>query len=142
MSKRVKIIFSSLFIFSLLLSACHKYAEDSRRSILTPKDRLARNWTFESYEKDGITTTPTTEEQFTLQFKKNTNYIKSRIIGGQDSIIEYGFWDLNGTKTNLQMLIYDSTNTLELEIIKLSTKEFKIRDIEGVSKTTYRFIAQ
>lgn len=142
MSKGVKIIFSSLFIFSLLLSACHKYEEDSRRTFLTPKDRFARIWIFDSYEKDGITTIPSADEQYTLQFKKNTNYIKSRIIGGQDSIIEYGFWDLNGSKTNLQMLIYDSTTTLESEIIKLSNKEFKIRDLEGTSKTTYRFIAQ
>ncbi|GEM_PF-4481435 len=142
MSKRVKIILSSLFIFSLLFSACHKYAEDSRRSILTPKDRFARKWTFESYEKDGVLFTPTVEEQFTLEFKKNTNYIKSRIIGGQDSIIEYGFWGLNGAKTNLEMLIYDSTNTIEMEIVKLSNKEFKIRDLEGDSKKTYRFIVQ
>ncbi len=142
MSKKVKIIFSFLFIFSLILSACHKYEEDTRRSILTPKDRFARTWVLESFEKDGVTTTLTSDEQYSLQFKKNTNYIKSRIIGGQDSILEYGFWNLNDSKTNLKMLIYDSITPIETEIIKLSNKEFKIRDLEGVSKTTYKYIVQ
>ncbi len=142
MSKKVKIIISSLFIFSLIVSACHKYEEDTRRTILTPKDRFARTWILESFEKDGVTTTLTAEEQYSLQFKKNTNYIKSKTIGDQDSILEYGFWNLNDSKTNLKMLIYDSITPIETEIIKLSNKEFKIRDLEGVSKTTYKYIVQ
>ena len=142
MSKKVKIIISSLFIFSLIVSACHKYEEDTRRTILTPKDRFARTWILESFEKDGVTTTLTAEEQYSLQFKKNTNYIKSKTIGYQDSILEYGFWNLNDSKTNLKMLIYDSITPIETEIIKLSNKEFKIRDLEGVSKTTYKYIVQ
>ena len=40
------------------------------------------------------------------------------------------------------MLIYDSITPIETEIIKLSNKEFKIRDLEGVSKTTYKYIVQ
>lgn len=134
-----------LFVLSIsvvfIFSSCKKYPESQNFTILTPKDRFARSWILESYDKDGITTAASALDPLTIVFKKNSTYIKTTILGPVTTT-ELGRWNLNAENTNLEILPLDSTVIQEAEIIKLTTKEFKIREFKAVSPITYKFVVQ
>jgi hypothetical protein len=131
----------ALLFFALLFTACKKYPESQNFTILTPKDRFARNWILKSYEKNGVTTESPVADLVTLLFKKNSTYSKTIVVGGVTAM-ELGRWNLSSGNANLEILPLDSTVIQETEILKLTTKEFKVREITGVSPITYTFVVQ
>ena len=131
----------SLLFFVLLFTACKKYPESQNFTILTPKDRFARSWILKSYEKNGVTTESPVADPVTLLFKKNSTYSKTIAEGGVTAM-EVGRWNLSSGNANLELLPQDSTVIQETEIRKLTTKEFKVREITGVSPITYTFVVQ
>lgn len=134
-----KVIISILFAFIFI--SCKKYEESQNFTILTPKDRFARSWILQSYDKDGITTDVSASDPITILFKKNSTYVKTTIMGAVTST-ELGRWNLNAEKTYLEMLPLDSTIIQETEIIKLTNKEFKVREFKEISPVTYKFVVQ
>ena len=132
---------ATLLFFTLIFTACKKYPESQNFTILTPKDRFARSWILKSYEKNGVTTESTVSDPVTLLFKKNSTYSKTTVVGGATAM-ELGRWNLSSGNTNLELLPQDSTVIQETEIRKLTTKEFKVREITGVSPITYTFVVQ
>ena len=131
----------ALLFFVLLFTACKKYPESQNFTILTPKDRFARNWILKSYEKNGVTTESPVADPVTIVFKKNSTYSKTIVVGAVTTS-DLGRWNLSSGNTNLVLLPLDSTVIQETEILKLTTKEFKVREITGVSPITYTFVVQ
>lgn len=133
--------FIALLFFALLFTTCQKYPESQNFTILTPKDRFARSWILKSYEKGGIATEAPASDPITIVFKKTSTYSKTILVGTVTKT-ELGRWDLSSGNTNLELLPLDSTVIQETEIIKLTNKEFKVRELTGVSPITYTFIVQ
>lgn len=131
----------ALLFFALLFTACKKYPESQNFTILTPKDRFARTWILKSYVKNGLTTESPVSDPVTIVFKKNSTYSKTIVESGVTAM-ELGHWNLSSGNTNLEVLPLDSTVIQETEILKLTTKEFKVREITGVSPITYTFVVQ
>ena len=131
----------ALLFFVLLFTTCQKYPESQNFTILTPKDRFARSWILKSYEKNGVTTEAPVAEPVTIVFKKNSTYSKTIVVGAVTTS-ELGRWNLSSGNTNLVLLPLDSTVIQETQIRKLTNKEFKVREITGVSPITYTFIVQ
>lgn len=129
-----------LFAFALLAvvaTACSKYEEGSKFTLLTKKMRIVNTWKLDkiTYTSGGMSTTSTGD--VTLDIKKDNTYESTGTWGGF-SFTETGTWDFNSDKT--KVIFTDSngdavTNT----IIKLKNKEMSFEDVDGnvTTRTDY-----
>tara|TARA_R110002072_G_scaffold16048_1_gene63450 strand:+ start:31459 stop:31875 length:417 start_codon:yes stop_codon:yes gene_type:complete len=119
-----------LFAFALLaiaVTACSKYEEGSKFTILSKKARMANTWTLSSFTANGISQpiTGTSTMELTKDGKATTT-----ISFGGFSGSEVGTWAFSSNKEELILTDSDG-DTQTMTIVQLKNKDLKLRQVDS-----------
>lgn len=137
-------IFAKLFVVASLLlvvTACNKYEEGSKFTILTAKSRMVNDWTISKISYTINSTTTETTGNGTLSIAKDGTYKESTSVQvpflGLVTTTTEGTWTFNGDKT--EVTFTDSNgNSNTSTIIKLKNKELSLSSTEETTGTVTR----
>lgn len=125
MKKSIGIKLFTFALLALVVTACSKYEEGSKFTLLTKKARMVNTWTLTSYTVDGDAQTISGTQKYDLQ--KDGTAVVSWSSGGFTAS-DTGKWDFNSDKTSV---IFTDSNgdTDTFEIVQLKNKDLKLRQI-------------
>ena len=107
----------------IAFAGCKKYDDGPTISIMPKKMRLDRTWKVEKTITAGQTTTGSNDN--TVQFKGDGTVISSMILGS-GTFTNNGTWEFGSKKETIRITYGSSTS--EATILRLTTKEFWIKD--------------
>lgn len=126
-----------LFAFALLAvvaTACSKYEEGSKFTLLTKKSRIANTWKITALTADGndiLSLSTVSQIEATKDGKWNVTYTL-----GSLSTIDEGKWELSSDKTKL-VVTDESGDVTESTIVRLAKDEMKLtRSDNGIVYNT------
>ena len=134
-----------IFAFALTLTAagissCGKYEEGPKFSLLSKKARVTNTWKLTKVEWNGQDNTPSESSySLTMTLKDDETLTATYTI----FTIPYnvtGTWAFSSDKANL--ILTDNSGTSTNEIIRLTNKEMKLRQIDAGDTTVNTFTAQ
>lgn len=134
------ILLKSMAVLSLLFvfTACSKYEEGSKFTILTKKQRMVNTWTLSSFTVNG--NSQTISGTITWDLQKDGTAVITWSSGGA-SLSDTGSWDFGNDKADLVMT--DSNGAVETyEIVQLKNKDLKVRQTEGSNVFIWTFTGE
>jgi hypothetical protein len=138
MKKSIAIKSFALLALVFVFTACSKYEEGSKFTILTKKARMVNTWTLSSFTVDG--NAQTIAGTNTWDIKKDGTATVS-ISSGGFSFSDTGTWDFNSDKTNL--VVTDSDGDIEeYTIVQLKDKDLKLKQVENNIETVWTFTGE
>jgi hypothetical protein len=128
-------------LVSLAITACSKYEEGSKFTVMTKKSRLVNEWNITKFTTtySGVSNTETVTGM-AVSIKKDNTYTMTYTSNGS-SFSESGTWAFSDDKEKLIMTDADgdiSTST----IVLLKNKEMKLKDVNGEYETITELAAQ
>ena len=136
------LILVSFLGIALMFSSCGKYEEGPSLSLLSKKARVAGEWVYESMTVNGtdVTLTEDMKNSSTVLEKDGTGKVNAvSVIGTFSMDLE---WKFNDDKTKFMTRTKDLTTGQfddewsESEILRLTNKEFWMKDVETVAGVT------
>ncbi len=131
-------LIKSFAIFSLLLvvTACSKYEEGSKFTVLTKTARMVNTWTLTGSSYNGNAQTLVGTQSWKLEKDGTATY---NATSGSFTFSDIGKWAFTSDKASI--IITDSSGDSEtLEIVQLKNKDLKLRQTDSngnVTLTTY-----
>ena len=137
----------AFYAFALTLSAaglssCGKYEEGPGFSLMSKKARVTNTWKLTKVEVNGQDQTPSSSSySLTMNLKDDETLTATYTI----FTIPYnvtGTWAFSSNKANLILTDNTNSNTSTNEIIRLTNKEMKLRQIDAGDTTVNTYTAQ
>ena len=129
-----------LFAFALLavaITACSKYEEGSKFTVLSKKARMANTWTLSSLTVNEVSQAISGTN--TMLLTKDGSATTTWASGGF-SVSEQGTWVFSGNKEEL--IVTDSDGDVETyTIIQLKNKDLKLKQVNTTGSTTITTIS-
>lgn len=130
-------LIKSFAVLSLLLvvTACSKYEEGSKFTVLTKTQRMVNTWTLTSMTYNGNAQTIQGTHKWKLEKDGKATYSYE---SGSFTFSDIGTWAFTSDKANV--IITDSSNDADMyEIVQLKNKDLKLRQVDGddITITTY-----
>ncbi|MBM3429991.1 MAG: lipocalin family protein [Bacteroidetes bacterium] len=136
----------AIYVFALSLTAagissCGKYEEGPGFSLMSKKARVTNTWKLTKVEVNGQDNTPSESSySFTMTLKDDETLSASISAFGFPPYNVTGTWAFNSDKSDL--ILTDNTGTSTNEIIRLTNKEMKLRQIDAGDTTVSTYTAQ
>ena len=132
MKTTFKIGFAAIIVASTLFSSCGKYDDGPKISLASKKSRICRAWTIEKFV-DGATgtETPCTAGCGNIEYLKDGTYKN----GGY--LVVNTKWQFSSDKDKLE-IIFGTTTVSTDNIIRLTSKEFWVRDETSKDERHYK----
>lgn len=131
MKKSFGIKLFAFALMALVVTACSKYEEGSKFTLLSKKSRVANTWTLASYTVDG--TSQTLSGTTTWELTKEGGATLT-VSGGGFSFSDSGSWAFGNDKQDLVLTDSDG-DTETYEIVMLKSKDLKLRQTTTVLGT-------
>jgi len=134
------IFYSAILFLGAFVTSCGKYEEGPKFTLLSKKARMTNEWKFTKQESNGIDTTPNESEfSVTMTLKEDGTASVVMVVFGLP--LNYsGEWAFSDDKEEL--ILSDDTGTQNLEIIKLTNSELKVRQMQGNDEIVTTYTAQ
>lgn len=135
----------AIYVFALSLTAagissCGKYEEGPGFSLMSKKARVTNTWKLTKVEVNGQDNTPSESSySFTMTLKDDETLSASQTIFSLPYNVT-GTWAFSSDKANLILTANSETSTYE--IIRLTNKEMKLRQIDAGDTTVNTYTAQ
>ena len=135
----------AIYVFALSLTAagissCGKYEEGPGFSLMSKKARVTNTWKLTKVEWNGEDNTPSESSySLTMTLKDDETLSASYTIFNLPYNVT-GTWAFSSDKANL--ILTDNSGTSTNEIIRLTNKEMKLRQIDAGDTTVNTFTAQ
>lgn len=135
----------AIYVFALTLTAagissCGKYEEGPGFSLMSKKARVTNTWKLTKVEVNGQDNTPSESSySFTVTLKDDETLSASQTIFSLPYNVT-GTWAFSSDKANLILTANSETSTYE--IIRLTNKEMKLRQIDAGDTTVNTYTAQ
>ena len=135
----------AIYVFALSLTAagissCGKYEEGPGFSLMSKKARVTNTWKLTKVEVNGQDNTPSESSySLTMTLKDDETLSASYTIFNLPYNVT-GTWAFSSDKANL--ILTDNSGTSTNEIIRLTNKEMKLRQIDAGDTTVNTFTAQ
>ncbi len=135
----------AIYVFAISLTAagissCGKYEEGPGFSLMSKKARVTNTWKLTKVEVNGQDNTPSESSySFTMTLKDDETVSASQTIFGLPYNVT-GTWAFSSDKANLILTANSETSTNE--IIRLTNKEMKLRQIDAGDTTVNTYTAQ
>jgi len=135
--KKLIIYSFALFVLGTSISSCSKYEEGPKFALSTKKSRLVGDWKLVKQSENGTdmnlsngSSTASINEDGT--YKTNTSYT---VLGLPVSFDSDGKWEFNDDKSQVLFTETGASTTTRLTILKLASKELKLKQIDGADTT-------
>jgi hypothetical protein len=142
------LIIASFLGIALLFSACGKYEEGPKLSLMSKKARVAGEWKIDKVTVNGteVTLDETTKSMVMTLEKDGTG--KTKVTWGGLTVESELEWKFNDDKTKLMSRGKDlngnwDTEWSESEIMQLKNKEMMLKDVDttgGVTTTSITYL--
>lgn len=135
--------FVLLAISMVALSSCSKYEEGSKFTLLSKKARVVGDWTLTDLSVNGISQN-LSSLSIEPTFKKDDTYTITTtvtILGVTVPSTETGTWKFSSDKLDL-VRTDSNSNVTSSEIVRLASKEMKLKEVEGATTTIWTFEAK
>ncbi len=135
----------AIYVFAISLTAagissCGIYEEGPGFSLMSKKARVTNTWKLTKVEVNGQDNTPSESSySFTMTLKDDETVSASQTIFGLPYNVT-GTWAFSSDKANLILTANSETSTNE--IIRLTNKEMKLRQIDAGDTTVNTYTAQ
>ena len=135
----------AIYVFALSLTAagissCGKYEEGPGFSLMSKKARVTNTWKLTKVEVNGQDNTPSESSySLTMTLKDDETLSATYTIFTLPYNVT-GTWAFNSDKSDL--ILTDNSGTSTNEIIRLTNKEMKLRQIDAGDTTVNTFTAQ
>ncbi|MBL4862428.1 MAG: lipocalin family protein [Crocinitomicaceae bacterium] len=126
MKKSIAIKFFAFTLLVVMATACSKYEEGSKFTVLTKKSRVVNTWKVSSYtvSANGVDLSFTTGIS-EIEMTKD-GVMKTVITAGSISSTDTGTWTFSSDKS--QLILTDSSGEITIQdIIKLKKDEMKLQ---------------
>lgn len=127
----------AFFMLGASVSSCSKYEEGPNFALSTKKSRLVGDWKLVKLNENGTdanltnyTGTASIKDDGT--FSMNVSYT---LIGIPFSFDSEGKWEFNDDKTQVLFTETGESTTTSLIILKLASKELKLKEVDGTDVT-------
>lgn len=114
-------------LIALVMTACSKYEEGSKFTLLTKKARMTNTWTMTSRTVDGIEDASLIMTTTTWELSKDGTAKVSTNVGGTQA--EEGTWKFSHNKSKLEVDIFANHDIWD--IIQLKNKSLKLYKFFG-----------
>ncbi|MFM7682568.1 MAG: lipocalin family protein [Bacteroidota bacterium] len=133
---------SPLFIMLIVLSlvSCGKYEEGPGISLRTKKNRITNTWKLTKAEVNGVDQTPSPSSYSLTMTLKDDETLTANYTIFTVPINTSGNWAFSSDKLNL--ILTDNTGSSTNNILRLTNKELKLRQIDAGDTTVNTFTAQ
>ncbi|MBL1280586.1 MAG: lipocalin family protein [Fluviicola sp.] len=133
MKKSIGIKLFAFALLALTITACSKYEEGSKFTVLTKKARMVNTWTLSSYTVNDISQALGAVTS-TMELSKDGKYVSTWSSGGFSSS-EVGTWAFSSNKEEL--IVIDSSGNVEtFTIVMLKNKDLKLKQVETFITTS------
>lgn len=137
MKKSITFKLYAFALMAVMVSACSKYEEGSKFTVLTKKSRIVNVWKVSSVTVNGIDVTVLFGNTESVEMKKDGTMTTSYVLGAT----EEGLWNLSGDK--LELVTFDSNgNESRGKIIKLKKDELKLEYTEPGSTIVLEYVTK
>lgn len=119
------------------ISSCCKYEEDPNFALSTKKSRLVGDWKLVKLNENG-TDSNLSNYSGTASIKDDGTYtMKTTIttLGIPFSFDADGKWEFNDDKTQVSFTETGESTSTNLIILKLASKELKLKEVDGTDVT-------
>lgn len=135
----------AIYVFALSLTAagissCGKYEEGPGFSLMSKKARVTNTWKLTKVEWNGQDNTPSESSYSLTMTLKDDETLSATYTILNIPYNVTGTWAFSSDKTNL--ILTDNSGTSTNEIIRLTNKEMKLRQIDAGDTTVNTFTAQ
>lgn len=125
MKNTVKIF--AFALVAIVMTACSKYEEGSKFTLLSKKSRMANTWTLKTFTVNDVQ--QVLGGTSTLEMDKDGK-ATSTWTNSFGSSSDIGSWEFSGDKEEL--VVTDSDGDVErFEIVMLKSKDLKLRQVEN-----------
>jgi len=131
----------ALLIASTLISSCSKYEEGPKLALSSKKARLVGDWKLTKQVENDV---EENLENYVLNLTiSEDNSIKLEaiytVLGVPFTTTKEGTWDFNSDKTQIQVTETGNSSSNSYIIVKLATKELKLKEVDGsdITVSTY-----
>jgi len=133
--KKLMIYSFALLMAGTIVTSCSKYEEGPKLTLASKKARLTGDWKLVSINNNGTTQTVSGYESSVLIEKDGTikNTVTYSILGTPNTITQNGTWEFSDDKTKVLVKLNGSSNTDEFIIVRLASKELKLKQVDGES---------
>lgn len=138
--KKITLFLFAAFLVGASISSCGKYEEGPKFTLQSKKARMTNTWIYTKSENNGVDNTPDPNYYtLTLTLKDDgTALADFTLLGVPYS--ESGNWAFSDNKEEL--ILTDPSGTQNLEIIKLTKNELKVKQIENGDEIVTTYTAQ
>ncbi len=135
----------AIYVFALSLTAagissCGKYEEGPGFSLMSKKARVTNTWKLTKVEWNGEDNTPSESSYSLTMTLKDDETLSATYTVFNIPYNVTGTWAFSSDKANL--ILTDNSGTSTNEIIRLTNKEMKLRQIDAGDTTVNTFTAQ
>lgn len=143
MKKSLTIKAFAFALLAIVATACSKYEEGSKFTVLTKKSRVVNTW---KLDRATLTIDATGTEQdvtpanttIIVETQKDGTAITTTTVGSLSST-DNGTWAFNDDKSSL--IVTDSSgDAMTYEIVKLKANEMKLRASENGTTTVIEYV--
>jgi hypothetical protein len=125
---------------ALVLFSCGKYEEGPGFSLLSKKNRVTNTWKLTKVEVNGQDETPAASSySLTMTLKEDETLAATYSIFNAP-FNSTGTWAFSSDKSDL--ILTDNSGSSTNEILRLTNKEMKLRQIDAGDTTVNTFTAQ
>ena len=123
----------SLIVATTFLSSCSKYDEGSKFTLLSKKSRMVNDWHLMSKSVGAFEINLSgISKHLKLSKDGSLEYTETFIVLGQTyEEITYGTWEFSDDKSKLVLQETGGTITGEYTILKLTSSELKVQQIDS-----------
>lgn len=115
-----------------VVASCSKYEEGSKFTLLSKKARLVGEWKVTNIEVNG---TAQNLNGFTYnnEFEKDGTFTSTVVYGGT-TFTDQGTWKFSDDKADL-IVTNSNGDVTTLEIVRLASKDLKVKETDGSDVT-------
>lgn len=136
--KKLTIILSIIVGATMLFSSCGKYEEGPAFSLATKTARLSGEWLLKEVTVNNVAQDMSTEGQISMTLKKDQTGSMSITFFGA-TLSEPIEWKFSDDKLNLMIKEVDDNEWNISEIIRLTSKELWLRDVDDNTTTVIKY---
>lgn len=136
----MKISLLHVLLIVLSLVSCGKYEEGPGISLRTKKNRITNTWKLTKVEVNGVDQTPSPSSYSLTMTLKDDETLTANYTIFTAPFNTSGNWAFSSDKLNL--ILTDNTGSSTNNILRLTNKELKLRQIDAGDTTVNTFNAQ
>jgi len=123
----------ALLMVSTIVTSCSKYEEGPNFALSSKKARLTGDWKLTAVNENG-TDQNISSYQTTVSINKDESFkqtVTYTVFGVPNTIEVTGTWKFNDDKTKLLITTSGQNTADEYIIVRLASKELKLKQVEG-----------